>query len=193
MTTDSKGRFSFKVCEGQVRLFASGQNSYANVTVTAGDTNVVLHLTPSGSPSVRVPSRPSLEDRPLPDLTSVGFAADAAPKDKPRLLCLLDAEQRPSRRVARLLAEQHDDLKAKGVTVLAAQVASASAETLEQWTNSSPLPFAVGCIEKKSSANQWATGVASLPWLILCDADGKVTAEGFALDELDAKVNALKK
>ena len=193
VTTDSKGRFSFKVCEGQVRLFASGQNSYANVTVTAGDTNVVLHLTPSGSPSVRVPSRPSLEDRPLPDLTSVGFAADAAPKDKPRLLCLLDAEQRPSRRVARLLAEQHDDLKAKGVTVLAAQVASASAETLEQWTNSSPLPFAVGCIEKKSSANQWATGVASLPWLILCDADGKVTAEGFALDELDAKVNAFKK
>ncbi len=192
-TTDSKGRFSFKVCEGQVRLFASSQSGYANTTATPGDTNVVIQLTRSGSSRVEAPRRPSLKDKALPDLVSVGLPADAVQKGKALLLCLLDAEQRPSRRVARLLAETHDALKAKGVAVLAVQVTTASAESFQQWTNSSPLPFPLGCVEKKLPENKWATGVASLPWLILRNAEGNVTAEGFAFDELDTKLEALKK
>jgi hypothetical protein len=35
--------------------------------------------------------------------------------------------------------------------------------------------------------------VESLPWLILVDNERRVMAEGFALDELDAKLKALAK
>ena len=44
MTTDRKGQFRFKVCEGTVQLNANGNNQFANMTVDAGDTNVVLQL-----------------------------------------------------------------------------------------------------------------------------------------------------
>jgi protocatechuate 3,4-dioxygenase beta subunit len=45
-TTDSKGRFHFQVCEGQVRLFANSPQGggFAQATAEAGDTNVVLQL-----------------------------------------------------------------------------------------------------------------------------------------------------
>jgi hypothetical protein len=192
-TTDSKGRFSFKVCEGQVRLFASGQSGHGNITAEAGDTNVVIQLG-MNEPYVREgQKRPSLKGRPLPDLTAVGLAGDAAPPGKPLLLCLLDAEQRPSRRSARMLAEQYDALRQKGLTVLAVQAAVTGADSFETWKNSNPLPFPVGRVAEKSAATKWATDVESLPWLILRDAQGRVAAEGFALDELDAKLEALKK
>ena len=35
--TDRKGRFSFKVCEGSIRLFASGPNGFANISADAGE------------------------------------------------------------------------------------------------------------------------------------------------------------
>ncbi len=193
LTTDSKGRFQFKVCAGRVQLSANGENAYANVTVTSGDTNVVIQLSRHGSYGEEAPRRASLKGKPLPDLATVGLAADAAPAGQPLLLCLLDAEQRPSRRVARLLAEQHDALKQKGLTVLAIQVVAASAESFRAWTNATPLPFPVGAVAEKSAANKWATSVASLPWLVLRDAQGTVAAEGFPLDELDAKLAGLKK
>jgi hypothetical protein len=109
------------------------------------------------------------------------------------LLCLLDAEQRPSRRAARLLSEQQEALKQRGVPVVLVQAVAASAGALQSWTNAAPLPFPLGCVAEKSAATKWVTEVSSLPWLILRDADGKVAAEGFALDELDARLASLKK
>ena len=46
MTTDSKGRFHFQVCEGQVRFFAYSQSGGGNAQATAdaGDTNIVMTL-----------------------------------------------------------------------------------------------------------------------------------------------------
>jgi len=44
MTTDSKGRFHFKVCEGQVQVMANGRNTFGNISAESGDTNVVLRL-----------------------------------------------------------------------------------------------------------------------------------------------------
>ncbi len=54
LTTDSKGRFHFQVCEGQIRLFANSQNGGGNAQATAeaGDTNVVMTLS---SQSGRLP------------------------------------------------------------------------------------------------------------------------------------------
>ena len=101
MTTDSKGRFHFQVCEGQVRLFAYSQNGGGNAQATAeaGDTNVVMTLSSQPGNVRQAPRRASLKGSPLPDLAAVNLAGDAAPAGQPVLLCLFDAGQRPSRHV----------------------------------------------------------------------------------------------
>lgn len=55
MTTDSKGRFHFQVCEGQVQVMANGRNTFGNVSAEGGDTNVVLRLGQNynGGPGVK--------------------------------------------------------------------------------------------------------------------------------------------
>ena len=59
VTTDRKGRFRLQVCEGQVRLYAYSQNGngYAQATVEAGDTNIVINLRSSSdlSPAAAAP------------------------------------------------------------------------------------------------------------------------------------------
>ena len=192
--TDKQGRFKFdQVCGGQVQLSANYQNSYANARADAGDTNVVITLSSdSGSRRAR-PRRASLIGKPLPDLTVLNLASNAVPAGQPLLLCLFDLEQRPSRRCVRLLSEQHDALKQKGLAVLAVQTTPTTAEALQSWNDASPVPFPVGCVAEKSDQTKWVSGVESLPWLILADAQGRVIAEGFALDELDAKLKAAAK
>jgi hypothetical protein len=192
--TDQEGRFAFAgVCEGIVRISASHQSSYASTSAEAGDTNVVLALG-SNTGSVRPPpERPSLVGKSLPDLGTVGLTTDAVPAGKPVLLCLFDFEQRPSRRWVRLLAEQHESLRNKGLTVVAVQAAVAEADSLRVWKNSNPLPFLVGSVPEKSETSRWASGVESLPWLILTDKEVRVAAEGFQLDELETKLGALPK
>jgi len=192
--TDQQGRFVFAgVCEGTVRLSGSHQNSYGNTSAEAGDTNVVLTLG-SRSSSVRSPpKRPSLAGKSLPDLGTVGLTTNAVPAGRPVLLCLFDFEQRPSRRWVRLLAEQHESLRNKGLTVVAVQAAVTEANSLRVWKDSNPLPFLVGSVPEKSEKSRWASGVESLPWLILTDKQGRVAAEGFHLDELETKLGALPK
>jgi len=192
--TDDQGRFAFsQVCEGQIQLFASSRDGYANARAEGGDTDVMIKLGVNDSDSYReAPRRPCLKGRPLPDLAAVGLAREVAPAGKPVLLCLFDVEQRPSRRLARLLTEQHDDLKQKGVTVLGLQAAVTPVEALSEWKAASPVPFPVGRVVEKSDKTKWASEVESLPWLILADASGRVAEEGFALDELEARLKTLR-
>jgi protocatechuate 3,4-dioxygenase beta subunit len=202
MQTDSKGRFKFKVCEGQVRLFASGMTGFAQTTAEAGDTNVVIVLTDRSRPGMQGavgrstprarPNATALKGKPLPDLASLGFAADVTPAGKPVLLCLIDVQQRPSRRMTRLLAEQQPALREKGVTVLAAQTAAASNETWDDWKEANPAPFPVSRLTEKTEKTKWASGLETLPWLILVDQKGVVVDEGFSLEELDPKLQELK-
>jgi UTP-glucose-1-phosphate uridylyltransferase len=139
------------------------------------------------------PQRPSLKGRPLPDLAALGLAAEAVPTGKPVLLCLADVEQRPSRRAMRLLAEQFEALKQKGITVLAVQAAAISEDSFKAWREANSLPFAVGRLAEKPDKVKWATQVESLPWLILTEAQHRVAAEGFAIEELDAQLQALSR
>jgi hypothetical protein len=134
-----------------------------------------------------------LKGKPLPGLAAVGLPPDAAPAGKPLLLCLFDAEQRPSRRVVRLLAEQHGALTQKGVAVAAVQAVPTSDAAFKEWKDASAPSFPVGRVVEKSAQTKWVAEVESLPWLILSDAGGKVLAEGFAFEELEAKLEALKK
>ncbi|HWH71960.1 MAG TPA: hypothetical protein VNT26_21535, partial [Candidatus Sulfotelmatobacter sp.] len=156
-----------------------------------GDTNVILQLGVNQSYSVReAPKRAGLKGKPLPELIGLEFAADCAPAGKPILLCLFDLEQRPSRRLVRLLAEQQEALRQKGLTVLALQAAVATPDAFKEWQGANSLPFPVGRVAEKTATTKWATGVESLPWLILTDGQRKVVAEGFGLDELEAKIKA---
>lgn len=194
--TDEKGRFSLKVCEGQVRLSASGENAYGSASAAAGDTNVVITLRDrnyqSSSPR-ESPMRASLKGKPLPDLGALNLAKDAVPAGKPLLLCLFDCEQRSARRCVRLLAEQHDALRQKGLAVAAVQAVAATPESLKTWQNASPVPFPVGRVAEKMNPVKWATEVPSLPWLILVNKEGKVVEEGFAMDELETKLPVVTK
>ncbi len=193
--TDDKGRFKFDaVCEGTVQLSASLQSAYGNARAEAGDTNVVIRLGARQSYSSReAPKRPSLKGKPLPDLAVVELASDAVPAGKPILLCLFDIEQRPSRRFIKQLAEQLDALRQKGVTVLGLQAAVTTAEAFKEWKDANPVSFPVGRVAEKADNTKWASDVEKYPWLILTDADRRVTAEGFALDELDAKLKSQAK
>ena len=194
MTTDSKGRFHFQVCEGQVRLFANAQRGgFAQATAEAGDTNVVITLSSQPGMMRQAPLRASLAGRPLPDLASVGLAGDATPAGQPVLLCLFDAGQRSSRHIVRQLDEQAAALRRQGVTVLGVQAAVTSDEILNDWKSASPVSFPVGRVTAKSEKSKWASAVPALPWLILTDAGHRVMAEGFALNELDAQIKKLAK
>lgn len=196
--TDRQGRFKLKACEGVVQLHANSQSGFGNARTEGGDTNVILHLrdmmrsryglTPAG-----VPERASLKGKPLPDLSSFGLPPATSLAGKPTLVCLLDAEQRPSRRSARLLAEQNDALRQKGLQIFAVLTTPTSVETLQSWTNATPLPFPLGRLSEKTADNKWATAVESLPWLILCDSKGQVVAEGFPPDDLESKLKELSK
>jgi hypothetical protein len=74
-TTDGKGRFKFKVCEGQVQFWASSQMGYANASGEAGDTNIIIRLIPPNDGRMAAPARPSLIGKTLPDLAKLGFTA----------------------------------------------------------------------------------------------------------------------
>ena len=194
--TDSKGRFSFKqVCAGQLRIFVNSQNGlFGNANVEGGDTNITIRITANrGGGRTPPPSVASLEGKPLPDLAPLGLAVADVPAKRPLLALLIDAEQRPSRRVLKRLTELADTLKQKGLAVVVLQAGAMDGEALEAWKKENALPFPVGVFKGNREKARAAWGAAALPWLILTDADHKVIAEGFAIGELDEKLNPTDK
>ena len=112
----------------------------------------------------------------------------AAPSDQALLALLIDAEQRPSRRAVRLLGEQAAALKEKGVAVVVVHTGSMADDAFKAWKQEAALPFPVGCLKGDAEKARAAWGANALPWLILTDKAHRVTAEGFELDELDARL-----
>ena len=124
----------------------------------------------------------------MPDLAPLGLTPAEAPADQPLLAMLIDAEQRPSRRAVRLLAEQSATLKEKGVAVIVVQAGAMVDDAFKTWKQEAALPFPVGCLKENAEKARAAWGAGALPWLILANKAHRVTAEGFALEELDAKL-----
>jgi hypothetical protein len=91
------------------------------------------------------------------------------------------------------LAGQHAALRHKGLTVLGVQAAVTDARSFQEWKDSDAMPFPLGRVAEKSGATRWATGIESLPWLVLTDVQDRVVAEGFVIEEIDAKITALEK
>jgi len=194
VTTDSKGRFHFQVCEGSMQLFANSQNGngYGQAQAQADDTNVVVTIT-SQNGVRQAPPRAPLKGRALPDLAGVNLAGDAAPTRQALLLCLFDAGQRSSRHIVQQLNEQAAALRGQGVAVLGVQAAVTSDEIVNDWKSASPVSIPLGRVTEKTEKSKWALDVPALPWLILTDADHRVISEGFALEELDAEMKKLAK
>ena len=195
--TDSQGRFNFQVCAGEVDVYAGLLGSSGSTNAHAGDTNLIIRFGQNRGIAQMIVAnviRPTThQGKPLPALTGLSFAAEAAPAGKPLLLCLFDLEQRPSRRLAKQLADQNDALRQKGIVVLGVQATVIVADSLKELKDSAQLPFPVGNLGEKLEQTKWVSGVNSLPWLILTDATRTVIDEGFAIEDLEGKLKAIGK
>lgn len=86
------------------------------------------------------------------------------------------------------LAKRAEELKRKGVTVVAVQASKVEKNDLDAWVKKNRIPFPVGMAQSDETKTRFAWGVRSLPWLILTNREHKVIAEGFALQELNDKL-----
>jgi len=133
---------------------------------------------------IYVPEPPELRGRPIPDFNDITFDRGPAARDnRPLLICFCDTNQRPSRYCLRQLANEAAHFDEHGITVLVIQ-----AEESDQPIPNANESFAVGKIQDHHKQVRFTWGVRSLPWLILTDTAHIVRAEGFAMSELDRKL-----
>jgi len=188
--TNKDGRFEIKrICKGPLRLQANLYDlpgvEVGNLRAHGGDQDVKIILGQSGAHVPYV----SIKDKPLPELKDFGIKL--SPDDirgKMILLCFWDMQQRPSRRCMTQLAKQSEQLKNKGITIIAVQAAQIDSEELNQWIKKYNIPFPVGMIKGNTEKTRFAWGVKSLPWLILTDQKHIVETNGFSLAELNEKI-----
>jgi hypothetical protein len=135
------------------------------------------------------PEPPDLVGRALPDFAGINidFAREQA-RDKRILVCFCDINQRPSRHLVRQLAKKGEDLKQKEIVIAAIQASQLDPDALAEWVKKYNIPFPVGIVEGDTEKVCSVWGMKALPWLVLTDRDEKVTANGFALFELDEKL-----
>ncbi|MGB2863239.1 MAG: M56 family metallopeptidase [Sedimentisphaerales bacterium] len=134
---------------------------------------------------------PSLVGKILPDFK--GIKTDFNPgqyKDKMILVCFWDMNQRPSRNCMSQLAGRAEQLREKGVILVAIQASKVDENALDQWFKKYNISFPSGIVRADEKETLFAWGVKSLPWLILTDRNHIVQAEGFVLSELDEKLKA---
>lgn len=192
-TSDARGRFSMgKLCDGQVQINAwvnlAGDQVYGDARAQAGDTDVVIVVSPQGSRgSVKPKPVISLIGKPLPDISSLALNADPGTlAGKPMLLCFVDQSQRPSRHCLSVLASKYQDISAKGLAVAVIQIGDSALAPKPQCS--------VGRIAMDDKT-QSIWGIVHMPWLVLTDERHTVVAEGFSVSDVDeqiAKVSASK-
>jgi len=188
--TDTEGRFKVdKLGRGGIRIIAKRSGDIpleGFVDSQAGTTDVKVKLAEVYK-SPRLPK--SKVGKSLSEINDleIGFNTETL-GDSVILLCFFNYEQRPSRNCIIQLAEQVEELKQKGVTVVAIQSSKVDKNTLQEWVKKNDIPFTVGMIQDDENKTRFNWGVKSLPWLILTDRKHIVTTEGFGLNELDGKI-----
>ena len=136
---------------------------------------------------------PSLVGQVLRSLDALGLTIADTPRDLPLLVLLIDAEQRPSRRSLTVLTDEAAALKQKHVAVIILQAGSMTDTAYASWLQETTLPFPIARVEDISGKGLFVWGARSLPWLILADKGHRVVAEGFPIEDLDAKFLELAK
>lgn len=195
--TDQQGRFIVEgLVAGPVALQAnmSGERRmHGRAQVQAGDQQVKIIAEERDQQGRRVPPKPkSLLSSAIPNWESLDLSTKTdIPPDKPLLICFWDMEQRPSRRLVTQLAQQAQTLNGHDVKTVLIQVTEIEQETLDQWLSRYEIPFRRCCLKGgfEKVKRQW--GVQSLPWLVLTDKQHVVRVEGFGINELETKIQAL--
>ena len=190
--TDIDGKFTLeKVCAGRIRISANktmATRLYGYVETEGGATDVRIVISERPLSTRYEPRRPpSLVGRPLPELKEVGIDLTSA-GGKRLLVCFLDIEQRPSRHCITQLIKQAEQLKDKGVVIVAVQAAKIDKNALDEWSKESKVPFSVGMIQDDPEKARFAWGVRSLPWLILTDTSHVIVSQGFSPGDLDDRL-----
>ena len=197
--TDTDGTFTLEnVCAGRIRLSVSKRGSmaarlYGNIETEGGATGVQIVIGQRSLSTRYQPKRPpSLVGRPLPELKDVKVEIPSSDtKGKMILVCFFDMEQRPSRYCVNRLAKQAEQLKQKGIIVVAVQASKIDENTLNDWVKKYNIPFAVGMIQGDVEKSRFAWGVRSLPWLILTDRKHVIRSGGFGINALNEKIEAI--
>jgi len=194
---DAEGKFTLgKVCAGRIRISANvgGETTrYGSVETEGGATNVRIVVSESSSSTRYIPKQPpSLLGKALPDLKQLKIDLPSEDSEnKIILVCFWDMQQRPSRHCVTEVAKQAEQLKQKGVTIVAVQASKIDASALKEWVEKYNITFPVGAVEGDVEKTNFAWGVRSLPWLILTNCDHVVTAEGFAVSGLTNKIKEI--
>ena len=188
--TDAQGRFRITgVCKEPLRIYARSplpQQQSGETWAHGGNENVRVVL------GQKLIFSPSLIGKPLPDLKDLKI--DLSPTDtddKMLLVCFWDMEQRPSRNCIRGLAKRAEELKEKGVAVIAVQASKIDENELNEWVKKYNIPFTIGIVQSDMEKTKFDWGVRSFPSLILTNRKHIVQAEGFALTEIDEKISAI--
>lgn len=156
---------------------------FAEGTYVTDRTTGFSYVTVSMGPSVLLvgKSLPKMKDLNI-DLLPANTAG------KRILVCFLDIEQRPSRNCLQELNARAQELKTKGIAVVAVQTTKIDKNSLDEWRRKFNISFPFGKVPGDEDETLSSWGVYSLPWLILTDRRHVVAAEGFGLSELDAKI-----
>jgi protocatechuate 3,4-dioxygenase beta subunit len=158
------------------------------LVVTAEDEQRFRARTEARSPRRAEPPVRSLLGEPLGNLNEFRINLGEEIAGKRILLCFFDANQRPSRHCITRIARQQEQLKEKGLVVVAISTSSLLSSAVKKWLNEQDIWFTVGEISGDIEQTKTLYGIRALPWLILADRNHVVTAEGFAVSELDAKI-----
>ena len=194
--TDKEGRFTIEnVCTGKLNIQANSKSDSARrfhgqIRTEGGANNIKIVVYEMDKRGRRVQSQlPSLSGQALPNLKELGIDALSGDLTVRKLLvCFWDMQQRPSRRCMTQLAKKAEELKSKGVTVIAVQASKMDREALNQWVKKYDIPFPSGMVQGDEKKARFKWGVKSLPWLILTNQKHIVEASGFSLDELDERI-----
>ena len=202
--TDSQGRFQFEHLQTKIRPHESmSQTQWKYATrvwqITYGNTSKTIAFYDSNTiEDLEVVVRPDLASaQPLVGKALPGFdgikidLAEDQTKGKMLLVCFFDMEQRPSRHCITQLAKQAEQLKQKGVIIVAAQIAKVAPDVFDAWLKESEILFPVGTIKGDIDETRYNWGVHAFPWLILTSGDHFVRAEGFAVSELNDKIKQI--
>jgi protocatechuate 3,4-dioxygenase beta subunit len=193
--TDAEGKFTLEnVCAGPIHIQATSREPkrfYGQAITEGGTTDIKIVVSERDSSGRPVPIQPpSLISKALSELEDFGlkFSPEDV-NDRVILVCFFDMEQRPSRNCVMQLTKMVEQLKQKGVEVIAVQASKIDENKLNEWIKEQNISFPVGMIQDNVEQTRFNWGVKSLPWLILTNKEHVAIAEGFALSELDEKIN----
>lgn len=191
--TDAEGKFTADgLCKGSVNVHASlnreGRYLSGNAECDAGDQDVRItigeNVGSQGRPAEKQPT--PLLGKTLPTPADVGIMTELA--GKPVLVCFWSAEERPSRRCLRMLAQHLANIGDEGVVAVAVHAFPMDDKALAEWKERFKITFEMVALPENAKEVRLAWGVQSLPWLILTDAQHVVRAEGFRIEEFDEKL-----